>query len=132
MIAVKNEYKFDRRVVIVAAPRSGSTLLFETLTSSKDFWTIGGESHGVFESIRQFNPQSGLCNSNALTAQDASPEIVSQIRTSFFSQLRNSRGEPFADSNHSSTSRPRFLEKTPKNAVRVSLLNAVFPDALFI
>jgi hypothetical protein len=28
--------------------------------------------------------------------------------------------------------RPRLLEKTPKNALRVSLLNAIFPDALFI
>jgi hypothetical protein len=126
------KYPFERPVVILAAPRSGSTLLFETLAHSADLWTIGGESHGVFESIRQFNPQSGMCNSNALTAEDADEAIISQIRASFFSQLRNSRGERFHGQSDSSQPLPRLLEKTPKNAVRVSLLNAVFPDALFI
>ena len=125
-------YPFDRPVVILAAPRSGSTLLFETLAHSEDIWTIGGESHGVFESIRRFNPQAGMCNSNALTAEDADDAIISQIRASFLSQLRNSRGEHFQRLGDTSRPLPRLLEKTPKNAVRVSLLNAIFPDALFI
>ena len=127
-----NSYPFDRPVVILAAPRSGSTLLFETLAHSADLWTIGGESHGVFESIRQFNPQTGLCNSNALTADDANEALVSQIRTSFLSQLRNSRGEMLRAAPDAARHRPRLLEKTPKNAVRVSLLDAIFPDALYV
>lgn len=124
-----HKYPFDRPVVILAAPRSGSTLLFETLAHSSDLWTIGGESHGVFESIRRFNPQSGMCNSNALTADDADADLISRIRTSFLSQLRNSRGERPGEPGGSL---PRLLEKTPKNAVRVSLLDAIFPDALYI
>lgn len=123
-------YPFDRPVILLAAPRSGSTLLFETLARSNDFWTIGGESHAVFESIRQFNPQSGACDSNALSAADAAPEIVAQIRASFLGQLRNTQGVRFRVAPDEPA--PRMLEKTPKNAVRVSLLNAVFPDALYI
>lgn len=80
---MRANYLFDRPVVILAAPRSGSTLLFETLSRSKDFWTIGGESHRVFESIRQFSPMTGLCDSNALSADDATPSIVEYIRGFF-------------------------------------------------
>lgn len=127
-----DKYRFDRPVIILAAPRSGSTLLFETLSGSENFWTIGGESHGVFESISQFNPQTGLCNSNALTADDANDETVLQIRASFFSQLRNSRGVRYDEDHAAAGTLPRLLEKTPKNAVRVSLLNKIFPDALYI
>ncbi len=132
MQTASSAYPFDRPVVLVAAPRSGSTLLFETLSRSTDFWTIGGESHGVFESIRQFNPQLGTSDSNALSAADATPEIVSQIRSSFFNQLRNSQGARYRGRPGPVNAAPRFLEKTPKNALRISLLNEVFPDALFV
>src|SRR5207248_425512 len=49
---------FDRPVIIVAAPRSGSTLLFETLAGSPDFFTVGGESHEVIEGIPALRPHS--------------------------------------------------------------------------
>jgi len=122
-------YPFDRPVVILAAPRSGSTLLFETLRESSDFWTIGGESHGIFERIRRFNPMSGLCDSNALFAEDAIPEVIEHMRDAFYRKLRNAAGEPV---HAAGVTTPRLLEKTPKNALRVSLLNELFPDALYI
>ena len=126
------KYPFERPVIILAAPRSGSTLLFETLTKSTDFWTIGDESHAVFEDIARFNPLMGVCDSNALSADDATPAIVAQIRHRFFQQLRNSRGQGFQSQAGLVISPPRLLEKTPKNALRVSLLNEIFPDALYI
>ena len=82
---------FDRPVIILAAPRSGSTLLFETLSQSSDLWTIGGESHGLFEGIPRFNPATGRCDSNALFAEDATPPIIHQIRLWFFQLLRDSK-----------------------------------------
>jgi Sulfotransferase family len=126
------KYLFDRPVVILAAPRSGSTLLFETLAGSSDFWTIGGESHAAFESINRFNPVMGFCDSNALFADDATPQIVGQIRNWFYQQLRDATGRTIRDLRETSDQAPRLLEKTPKNALRVSLLNEIFPDALFI
>lgn len=123
---------FDRPVIILAAPRSGSTLLFETLSQSGDLWTIGGESHGLFESIHRFNPVMGYCDSNALFAHDASPAIIQQIRSWFFQLLRDSQGRSIQHFRGTVNPRPRLLEKTPKNSLRVSLLNAIFPDALFI
>jgi sulfotransferase family protein len=127
-----DKYPFDRPVVILAAPRSGSTLLFETLTGSSDFWTIGGESHAAFENINRFNPVMGFCDSNALFAADATPQIVGQIRNWFYQQLRDVTGRTIQDLRGTMDKAPRLLEKTPKNALRVSLLNEIFPDALFI
>jgi len=129
---MNNVNPFDRPVIIVAAPRSGSTLLFESLSTAFDFWTIGGESHRLIESIPKFNPLSGQCDSNALTAEDANPKIVQQIRIWFYERLRDASGRPIGDVQNLSLFRPRLLEKTPKNALRVSLLDRIFPDALFI
>lgn len=126
------ENPFDRPVIILAAPRSGSTLLFETLSQSADLWTIGGESHGLFESIPRFNPAMGRCDSNALFAEDATPPIIQQIRSWFYQLLRDSQGRNIRQYRDAVNLRPRLLEKTPKNSLRVSLLNAIFPDALFI
>ena len=132
MNAANVNYPFERPVIIVAAPRSGSTLLFETLMKSTDFWTIGGESHAVFENIDRFNPMMVMCDSNALSAADATPEIVARIRLLFLKQLRNSSGQAYQAQASEIIPPPRLLEKTPKNALRVSLLNEIFPDALFI
>ena len=129
---MSGKYAFDRPVIILAAPRSGSTLLFETLAGSSDFWTIGGESHGLFEGINRFNPLLGYCDSNALSADDATPTTVEQIRSGFFQQLRDARGRTFQSVKGTENPAPRLLEKTPKNALRVSLLNKTFPDALFV
>ncbi len=125
-------YPFDRPVVILAAPRSGSTLLFETLAKSSDFWTIGGESHAIFESIHRFKPLTGFCDSNALFAADATPEIVENIRGQFSQRLRDANGRGFRSMQEVIDTRPRLLEKTPKNALRASLMNEIFPDALYI
>jgi hypothetical protein len=125
-------YPFDRPVIILAAPRSGSTLLFETLATSSDFWTIGGESHGIFERISRYNPNTKFCDSNALFAEDSIPQVIDQMRVWFFQKLRDAKGRRIMDIQATLRSAPRLLEKTPKNALRVSLLNEIFPDALFI
>ncbi len=126
------ESPFDRPVIILAAPRSGSTLLFESLAKSTDFWTIGGESHGLFESIPRFKPISGCTDSNALSRDDANPQIIKQIQFWFYKYLQDANGNSFHQKDRARDLRPRLLEKTPKNALRVSLLDAMFPDALFV
>ena len=125
-------YPFDRPVIILAAPRSGSTLLFETLALSPDLWTIGGESHGIFERIKRYNPNTEYCDSNALYAEDSIPEVVDVIRQLFFQKLRDAQGRSVQSMQGAQLGPLRMLEKTPKNSLRVSLLNRIFPDALFI
>jgi hypothetical protein len=126
------QYPFDRPVIILAAPRSGSTLLFETLAMSPDLWTIGGESHGIFERIKRYNPNTEYCDSNALYAEDSIPEVVEVMRQLFFQKLRDAQGRSVQSIQRAQLQPLRMLEKTPKNSLRVSLLNRIFPDALFI
>ncbi len=125
--------RMQRPIIIVAAPRSGSTLLFETLAANRQLWTIGGESHAQFESQDALNPlRNGRLN-NRLLAADASPEVVARLRAAFRRGLRNGDGKRLTEL--PAQSRPqsvRFLEKTPKNALRIPFLNAAFPDALFV
>lgn len=126
------DYLFDRPIIIVSAPRSGSTLLFETLSCAKSLWTIGNESHMVFEHIEKLNPQAGICTSNRLVAEDADSTTIERIRQAFSSRLRNTEGSLYTDHQAGAIAKPRFLEKTPKNSLRIPFLDRVFPDAFYI
>ena len=114
---------FDRPVILLSPPRSGSTLLFETLALSPDFHTIGGESHRLIESIPSL--QVGRQDSNRLVAADASAEVVETLRQRF-------RLHALDRSGHAPPTRFRLLEKTPKNALRVPFLLEIFPEARFV
>ncbi|MFO1056268.1 MAG: sulfotransferase [Dongiaceae bacterium] len=127
------EPAFERPVFVIAAPRSGSTLLFETLAENRDFWTVGDESHQLIEGIQGLHPAQRGFDSNRLTAADATPPVAAALRRGFAGNLRNNAGVPWRDLEESAKAAPlRFLEKTPKNALRIPFLAAVFPDACFI
>jgi hypothetical protein len=117
----------ERPIIILSAPRAGSTLLFETLSKAAGIYTIGGESQRLIESIRALRPGGGKAATNRLTAQDATAEIVAELRRRFAAKLRDRDEVPPA-----AGASTRLLEKTPKNALRVPFLLQVFPDALFI
>lgn len=115
----------QRPVFIVSSPRSGSSLLFETLARSPDLFTVGGESHQIIESIPALRPAAHDWDSNRLVAADAKPDVARALRSGFLAHLRDRDGR-----------RPvgpvRMLEKTPKNSLRVPFLAEVFPDAVFV
>jgi hypothetical protein len=117
---------FDRPIFIVSSPRSGSSLVFETLTKAPGVATVGGESHVLMESISAISPEPRGWESNRLTAADAVPSTVAPLRDRFRAALRDRAGAAV-------TADPvRMLEKTPKNALRIPFLAAAFPEARFI
>ena len=118
---------FAQPVFIVCPPRSGSTLLFETLAQSPDLYTIGDESHQLIEAVPTLAPAARGFASNRLEAADATPAVVTQLRESFFAALRDR-----AERRPTAPMQVRMLEKTPKNALRVPFLARVFPEARFI
>ncbi|HKT32329.1 MAG TPA: sulfotransferase [Gammaproteobacteria bacterium] len=125
--------RFERPLIILAAPRSGSTLLFELLARHPDLWTLPDESHAQFENIPGLAPRERSYESNRLEAADATPEVAAQLLRNLSWQLGNSRGQNFAELPEAQ--RPaavRILEKTPKNALRINFLQAIFPDAQFL
>lgn len=120
---------FDRPIFILSAPRSGSTLLYEVLSKNSHLLSIGGESHAIIESTPGLNIAARNFESNALGAKDATPKVADTLYKKFRQNLKSSKGNAI-DVNISD--RIRFLEKTPKNSLRIEFLNHIFPDALFI
>jgi len=118
---------FDRPVFVISPPRSGSTMLFETLSQARNVYTIGDESHQLIEGVRELSPQWRGFDSNRLLAADATAQVARELRGRFYAALRDReqrRPEPGAA--------VRMLEKTPKNALRIPFLAQVFPDARFV
>lgn len=121
--------RLDRPVFIVSAPRAGSTLLFETLAQAPEVWTIGGESHQFLENLPALHPVQNGYRSNRLTAADATSAVVGALRRRLAQQLMDRAGQPLSASSKETI---RWLEKTPKNALRIPFMRALFPDARFI
>lgn len=113
-------------VFIVAAPRSGSTLLFETLAAHSAIATLGGEAHWLVEGIAELRPGSAATDSNRLTAAAMTTAVGDRILAAIRERLRDNTGQPLAGR------QLRFLEKTPKNALRIPFFQGLFPDARFI
>lgn len=119
--------KIEAPIFIVSAPRSGSTLLFETLAASSQLCTVGGEAHWLVEGIEGLRPGAPGIDSNRLTAEHASPAIADDIREEIWSRLQDHKGQPLPE-----PGQRRFLEKTPKNSLRIPFFNHIFPDARFV
>lgn len=119
--------KIDRPIIIVSSPRSGSTMFFEALEKNSDLCSIGGESHGLIESIEALHPISQNYDSNVLTDKHCSQEISRELHARFYQHAvkpggsKPKPGEPM-----------RLLEKTPKNALRIPFMKHLFPDAQFV
>ncbi len=126
--AGKSNRRFDRPIFIVSPPRSGSTLMFETIVQSPTAWSIGGESHRVIEQIPSLNPIAVNFDSNRIEADKATPMTVAELTHGFFGQVRDRDGQRAkADATDL-----RFIEKTPKNALRVPFFAKAYPDARFV
>lgn len=119
--------------IILSAPRSGSTLLFEQMKKLEHFWTIGGESHSIFRAFPKLRAENIQLDSMALNETHADEETCNLFRRCFLYLLKNHKGLPYLSLAQSE--RPptiNLLEKTPRNALNIAFLLRVFPDAKFI
>jgi hypothetical protein len=119
--------RLERPIFIVAAPRSGSTLLFETLAVSPALSTLGGEAHWLVEGIPQLRPGAPGVDSNRLEARHATEAVAREFDRVLAQRMVDSEQRPVA------AAQPlRWLEKTPKNALRIPFFDRLYPDALFV
>ncbi|MGE0580524.1 MAG: sulfotransferase [Steroidobacteraceae bacterium] len=116
-----------RPVFIIAAPRSGSTLLFETLAASRDIATLGGEAHWLIEGIPTLRPGAPGVESNRLSAREATDAVAARIAHDVMANRVDADGRAIG-----ADSALRLLEKTPKNALRIPFIDRIFPDAQFV
>ncbi|MGI9237154.1 MAG: sulfotransferase family protein [Woeseiaceae bacterium] len=120
-------------IIIVSAPRAGSTLLFEQLSRVPEFWTIGGESHGVFRAFPHLRAQNRELDSGRLDRSHADRETCELMRACFLLLLRDHRGQSFMQTAPGKRpTRVTLVEKTPRNALNIEFLLEVFPTARFI
>ena len=87
---VRNE--FDRPIFIVSTPRSGSTLLYETLERAPELFSIGDESHGLIEGVPGLSPPQRGWLSNRLVANDVTAARAEQLAAGFYRQLKDRDG----------------------------------------
>ena len=125
--AAKASYRerFEKPIFIVSTPRSGSTLLFETLEQAPGLYSTKQESHLLIEEVPGLSPGERGWSSNRLTGADAKPDRAELLSKSFYTQLTDRDG-------NAASGRVRLLEKTPKNALRVPFFDAIWPDSSFV
>jgi Sulfotransferase family/Aspartyl/Asparaginyl beta-hydroxylase len=117
----------QKPLILVSSPRSGSTMFYEALEKCSDLYSIGGESHGLIESISALHPSAKNYDSNILGSSDCNDDIVKKLRQDFYDESRKNRGVASSELNVI-----RLLEKTPKNALRIPFMRKIFPDATFL
>ncbi len=103
--------QLSRPVIIIGAPRSGTTILGRILQNHKDLVYV--------EEPRLLWRYGNDGKSDMLRASDARPEVVAHIRGRFAEMVAKS-------------GRQRLLEKTPSNSLRMGFVDKVFPNAIFI
>lgn len=131
------EYQINKAlqspVIILSAPRSGSTLLFEYLTSLLGTSWIGGESHRVYRNFPQLGIANASFDSASLNESHADDECKTLFRNNMAFLLRNSQSQLFVENPEGFLSNgPVLIEKTPRNALNIPFLNRIFPDAKYI
>lgn len=124
---------FSKPIFIVSAPRSGSTLLFETLIHCSNLWSIRAESHRVFARFPSLQFENEARDSACLNERHSNNEINKLLRLAYLHELKNSSSLHYISlPTDKRPSRVQFLEKTPRNALNIPFLLKVFPDAQFI
>lgn len=77
----------ERPIVIIGAPRSGTTILQRCLALHPGLWHLRAESHYILEG--PFHPKKIGRQSNRCTAEDASEATAKSIRRKFYEEAIN-------------------------------------------
>jgi Sulfotransferase family len=132
-----NRSNFDRPIFILAAPRSGSTLLFECLSACKELYHVGREADAVW--WRVFPYERGKTPSDFVGLESVANKSVEALRARLFASavahhFSNERGLPqiFILPYLLGTQRIRYIDKTIANCFHLDFLHAAFPDAQYV
>ena len=101
-------------VLIVGAPRSGTTLLLQALLASGELRSVQGEGHILWDEFH--HPSDRGWDSDALDAGDLTSREREYILRAIRMVVRSRR----------------FVDKTPESCLRIGYLDALFPDATFV
>ena len=150
---MKKNLKINKPVIIIGCPRSGTSLLFTILNTSKHLWSLYRESNDIWENFYKFTKKE--FKNEVLTNEDLNEESKSFLLNEFHKYsfnnyyigyfvreylLRNSSLKPLSIPITQANllyknlliKEYRLVEKTPKNCFRISFINKLFDDCKFI
>lgn len=106
--------RLERPIFIVGSPRSGTTLAVDLFASHPEIsnWSEAGR---IWDPGHYDDPDA----EHAWPASFATPARVARLHR-WFEWHRRREG------------RPRFVNKHPRNSLRMGFLHAAFPDAVFV
>jgi len=109
---MSGNYTFNKPVFIIGNVRSGTTILSDILSQHKDvaFW---------LEPKYIWRYGNASAKHDLRSAKEANDSVKNYIRKRFF-DFTQAKGKS------------RFMEKTPSNVFRVSFMNEIFPNALYV
>ena len=103
-----------RPIFVVGCSRAGTTLVYKTLSESREIGTLQRETHDFWAELHPLREKGWKTHS--LAAPDASDHDRNYVTRYFYAWTGNTR----------------FVDKNNQNGLCVPYLHALFPDACFI
>lgn len=103
-----------RPIFVVGCSRAGTTLVYKTLSESKELGTLQRETHDFWVDLHPLSERNW--GTHAVSATDATQQDRDTVSRYFISQ----------------TGRRRIVDKNNQNGLCVAYLHALFPDAHFV
>jgi len=108
---------------IVAPPQSGAAFVCDALSVLPGVRLLGARGRAVLDRAEEVDPANRDYDSGRRTAADANPATADRIGKELRAVLGGG-GE--------SAPGHRMIDATPRNALRIPFLDAIFPDARFL
>ncbi len=110
----RTRLRAERPVFVVSGSRSGTQMLYKTLTESPAIGSLNREIYAVWDALH--HPSDKNWESHVLEAADATDADRDLITRYFYAH----------------TGRTRFVDKNNQHGLAVPYLHALFPDATFV
>jgi hypothetical protein len=104
----------QRPIIVVGCSRAGTTLVYKTLSESREIGSLQRETHDYWTDLHP--PADKHWDTHALDAGDASSADRDSVSRYFYSW----------------TGQHRWVDKNNQNGLCVPYLQALFPDAVFV
>jgi hypothetical protein len=104
----------DRPIFVVGCSRAGTTLVYKTLSESREIGSLQRETHDYWIGLHPLPEKQW--DTHALDAKDASISDRDAVTRYFYSW----------------TGRHRWVDKNNQNGLCVPYLSTLFPDAVFV
>ncbi len=130
---LRDYQRFDRPILILAAPRSGSSFLYDLLCQFDETWGWEAEMDGVWWN---YFPYDRLHEpSDLITAEEYSSQVARKLRREFYRFARwgrEQRGKEIELAAKLGLRSIRYVDKTIANCFHLELLHKLFPEARYV